>query len=101
MAERLVLIDCDTGTDDAWGLVLALAAQRDLTNFRIVGITTTCGNTDVDNVANNVTRTLDTVQDTTTPIFRGMESPMLNPFKFIEVPPFHGEDGFGDAGLPP
>lgn len=70
MAEKLVLIDTDAGTDDAWGLFMALAAHRDLNPplFRIVGITTSCGNTMVDNVANNVTRVLDTVQDTTVSI---------------------------------
>lgn len=25
---------------------------------------------------------------------------MTRPFSFIELPPYHGEDGFGDANLP-
>jgi inosine-uridine nucleoside N-ribohydrolase len=67
MAERLVLIDADAGTDDAWGIFLAFAAQRDLVSprLRIVGITTVGGNTSVNYVSNNVTRVADTVNDTT------------------------------------
>ncbi len=67
MAEKLVLIDADAGTDDAWALFMALAAQRveTLPRFRIVGITTGCGNAALENVANNVTRTLDIFGDST------------------------------------
>lgn len=36
-----------------------------------------------------------------TPIYKGMDGFMLSDFRFLEDPPYHGEDGFGDANLPP
>jgi len=60
-----VVIDTDAGTDDAWAIFMLLRAHQDpLHPIRIVGITTTHGNTGVDNVTINVTRTLDTVHET-------------------------------------
>jgi inosine-uridine nucleoside N-ribohydrolase len=82
---------------------LSLYAQRNSSGpaINILGITTVCGNSTVDYIANNVTRTLDTVQDRTTPIYLGMANPMISPFKHLQEPPFFGVDGFGDADLPP
>lgn len=61
--QKFVLIDTDAGTEDAWALFMSLAAQRSNNGFNIVGITTVYGHTSVDNVANNVTRVLDTVHE--------------------------------------
>jgi len=30
-----------------------------------------------------------------------MENPMISRFAYLEEPPWFGEDGFGDANLPP
>ena len=48
MKER-VIIDCDTGIDDALALVLALSRPE----LDIVGITTVAGNVDVENTTRN------------------------------------------------
>ena len=48
MKER-VIIDCDTGIDDALALVLALSRPE----LDIVGITTVAGNVDVDTTTRN------------------------------------------------
>lgn len=63
--ERFILIDTDAGTDDAWAIFLALAAHKayDITGLKIVGLTTGCGNSSVDNVSINVTRTLETADE--------------------------------------
>ena len=120
------MIDTDAGTDDAWALFMALAAhQNPDIPFRIVGFTCVQGNTSVDNVAVNVTRTLQTAGISNVsnnfsyydyvrqmnsfsffacppqiPIFRGTESALVFPLDTGDDP-YHGEDGFGDAGLPP
>ncbi len=70
--EKILLIDTDAGIDDAWALLMALRAQSQVTQLTspypkvtIAAITTVCGNTTLEHVANNVTRTLDTVNDKT------------------------------------
>ena len=60
------MIDTDAGTDDAWALLMCLAAHKNESiPFKIEAITCTHGNTTVDNVTKNVTRTLQTVNETT------------------------------------
>ncbi|CAG7786792.1 unnamed protein product, partial [Allacma fusca] len=59
---KIVLIDTDAGVDDAWAIFMCLAAHRDPhVPFKVVGLTCVTGNTGVDNVTMNVTRTLQTV----------------------------------------
>ena len=109
---------------------MALAAhQNPNIPFRIVGFTCVQGNTGVDNVTINVTRTLQTAGVSNVnripsfqcnfhsggilnswfflhaallqiPIFRGADSALVFPLDLGDDP-YHGEDGFGDAGLPP
>ncbi|CAL8109770.1 unnamed protein product [Orchesella dallaii] len=81
---------------------MAVAAHKasSTTGIRIVGITTTCGNASLDNVTVNVTRTLQTVNENTLPIYKGMSEFIMAPFSHIQQPPYNGEDGFGDADLP-
>ena len=54
MAKRLVVIDTDCGIDDAQAIMMALAAP----DVHVVGITCCFGNTDVENVCQNVLRVL-------------------------------------------
>lgn len=54
MAQKLVIIDTDCGIDDALAIIVALASP----NVKILGITCCFGNTDVDNVCQNVLRVL-------------------------------------------
>ncbi|ODM89447.1 hypothetical protein Ocin01_17233 [Orchesella cincta] len=100
--EKFILIDTDAGGDDAWAIFIAVAAHRasSSTGINIVGLTTTCGNASVENVSENVTRTLLTVDENTLPIYKGMSEYMMIPFKHLEEPPYNGDDGFGDASLP-
>ena len=43
-AKRKIIIDCDTGIDDALALMLALASPE----LEVIGITAVCGNVPVD-----------------------------------------------------
>ena len=55
-----VVIDTDAGMDDAWAIFTILRAHRDpFKAIRLVGITCVDGNTKLDNVVVNVTRTLE------------------------------------------
>lgn len=46
-----LIVDVDTGIDDAWGLFVFLSTQRKDCN--ILGVTCCKGNTSVDNVCKN------------------------------------------------
>ena len=52
--KRKIIIDCDAGTDDAAAIIMALSREH----VEVVAITCVFGNTNVDNVANNVLRVL-------------------------------------------
>ncbi|XP_072540299.1 inosine-uridine preferring nucleoside hydrolase [Salminus brasiliensis] len=91
MTQKLMIIDTDCGIDDAQAIMLALAAP----NVKILGITCCFGNTDVDNVGQNVLRVLSVCQQTQIPVFRGSAGPLVGAVK-----PFQdhfGTDGLGDV----
>jgi inosine-uridine nucleoside N-ribohydrolase len=96
---RLVLIDTDAGIDDTIAIIMCIQAHKkqDLP-FRIVGITCAGGNTEVDNVTQNVTRILETMKEPSIPIFRGAPIAMVTPFLYKgSGHKHHGSDGMGDA----
>lgn len=59
--QRNVIVDLDAGSDDAVALLLLLTSEINL-NFKVIGVTCTTGNTDVDYVCANVLRTLETIE---------------------------------------
>lgn len=49
-----VIVDCDTGTDDAWALIALLKSQEaKIADFEVVAITCVDGNTNVENSSVN------------------------------------------------
>lgn len=90
---RNVIIDCDTGVDDALALLLALRSPA----FNVMGITTVGGNVPLDKVVRN---TLIVVEHSgkQVPVFRGSPCPLLCPLHTAEIA--HGSDGLGDIGFP-
>lgn len=62
--DKYILIDTDTGSDDALALWMVLTAHRDPTSpVKIVGIVCSHGNTTCENVATNVIRTLQCAEE--------------------------------------
>lgn len=90
---RNVVIDCDTGVDDALALLLALRSPV----FNVIGITTVAGNVPLDKVVRN---TLIVVEHSgkQVPVFHGSPRPLLCPLHTAEIA--HGSDGLGDIGFP-
>ena len=88
-----VIIDCDTGVDDALALLLALRSPA----FRVRGITCVAGNVDIDKVVHN---TLVTVEHAgkQVPVYRGASAPLLCPLETAAYA--HGQDGLGNIGFP-
>ncbi|HUB71135.1 MAG TPA: nucleoside hydrolase [Acidimicrobiales bacterium] len=74
MAHRLVL-DCDTGTDDAVAIMLA-ALHPDLD---LVGVTTVNGNVPVTNCTENSLRVLDHISRSEVPVYEGASEPIARP----------------------
>lgn len=87
-----VVIDTDAGSDDALAILLTLKAQEKK-GFKVVAITCTYGNTDVENVVANVLKTLTIANAPHIPVYKGAERALVNHYKSDH---FFGSDGFGD-----
>ena len=89
-----VIIDCDTGMDDAQALLLALRSSA----FNILGITCVNGNVTLDKVLVN---TLKVVEHSgkAVPVFRGAAQALI-PEKSQNAPEIHGSDGLGNLDFP-
>lgn len=90
-----VVLDVDTGVDDALALLLALRHP----GLDVRAVTCVAGNTDVDQVLANTLRVLDAAGAGDVPVARGCERPLLEPARHARH--VHGEDGMGDLALPP
>jgi purine nucleosidase len=95
MTEREpILIDCDTGIDDAYSLILAARASS---RFHLVGVTCVAGNASVDTVTRNTQAVLSVAGATNVPVARGMADALVEPPH--HCPQIHGRDGLGDLAL--
>ena len=90
-----LILDVDTGVDDALALALAVCWSR----VELVAVTTVAGNVDVGLATSNTLTVLDWFGATEVPVHRGASRPLARPL--ITATHFHGEDGLGDAKLPP
>jgi len=91
-----VLVDCDTGIDDAVALLYLLASDA----VEIVGITTVGGNAPARLCALNTLRVLALVGRTDIPVAVGAERPFLAE-PLPHSADVHGIDGMGDTDLEP
>lgn len=90
-----VIVDCDTGIDDAMALLYLLAHE----DIEIVGITTVFGNNTARQCAINSLRVLELAGATHIPVAAGAEKPLVGDLTYLATH-VHGSDGLGDAGLP-
>ena len=88
-----VLLDVDTGGDDALALLLAMASPT----LDVRGITCVAGNCALEQVVTNTLTLLDAIEAPPVPVAAGMDRPVLEPG--LPAPPLHGGDGMGDLGL--
>jgi len=87
-----ILIDCDPGHDDA---VAILYAARHLD---LLGVTTTHGNSTIENVTRNALAVL-TVAGIDVPVARGCAAPITA--TKVTAPSMHGSTGLDGVELPP
>jgi inosine-uridine nucleoside N-ribohydrolase len=69
---RQIILDVDTGTDDAVAILLA-ALHPDLD---LIGVTTVSGNVPVENTTDNTLRVLDLIDRSDIPVFPGLAHPI-------------------------
>ena len=91
-AKRKIIIDCDTGIDDALALMLALASPE----LEVIGITAVCGNVPVDIGVENIRKVLNVMNRLDIPVYRGEEKPLRR--EYISAQDTHGMDGLGESG---
>ncbi|KAG8004510.1 Inosine-uridine preferring nucleoside hydrolase [Nibea albiflora] len=91
---KKLLIDADTGVDDAQAIMVALAAP----DVEILGITCCYGNTPLENVLKNTLRVLKVCNRLDIPVYRGCSQPLLA--RKRHASDFHGQDGMGDVPDP-
>jgi inosine-uridine nucleoside N-ribohydrolase len=72
MARKLVL-DCDTGTDDAVAIMLAALSPA----LELVGVTTVNGNVEVARCTDNSLRTLELIGRADIPVYEGLARPIV------------------------
>ena len=90
--DRKVIIDTDTGADDACALILAAKSE----NIDILGVTVLAGNVDLEQSAQNALAALE-IAGCDAPVYKGsaenFSGEKINAFSVF------GEDGMGDCGL--
>jgi pyrimidine-specific ribonucleoside hydrolase len=89
-----VVIDCDTGVDDALALLLAVRSPA----LDVRAVTCVAGNVGLDDVVANTLRVLDAAGAPDIPVGRGADRPLLEPARAARH--VHGEDGMADLRLP-
>jgi len=93
VTKRPLIIDCDTGVDDAVALLLAFASDE----FDILGVCTTDGNVSAEQVARNTRIIREIAGREDVPVHIGCPRPIVR--DPVEAGHFHGESGLGDLEI--
>ncbi|MCR6498202.1 nucleoside hydrolase [Shinella sp. CPCC 101442] len=84
-----ILYDCDPGHDDAIALVMAHRSPA----IELVGVTTTCGNAELERTTANAIRVLDFLGATNVPVAAGCARPLVRPLVLGTADGPSGMDG--------
>ncbi len=90
---RKIIIDTDTGSDDAVALIMALKS----TEISIEAITTVCGNVPLNYATKNALMTVEIADTIKPPVYIGAEKPLFR--ELVTAVNVHGDDGMGDCNL--
>ncbi|MBU6263674.1 MAG: nucleoside hydrolase, partial [Actinomycetales bacterium] len=94
MKKHPIILDVDTGFDDAFAVLFAAMNQE----IELLGITCVDGNTNVHQVVKNTLKVLDAAGAGDIPVSKGATRPLVEEPLYAEH--IHGKDGMGDLGLP-
>ena len=95
MAPIPLILDIDTGVDDALAILLALASP----DVTLIAATTVMGNVDVEQTTENTLAVLELCGYADVEVARGAGRPLVR--DHTAFPVVHGERGLGRAELPP
>jgi pyrimidine-specific ribonucleoside hydrolase len=90
-----VILDVDTGVDDALAILFALAHP----GITVLGISCVAGNASLERVVDNTLRILDVADAPPIPVAAGARRPLIEPAR--SAAHVHGESGLGTLQLPP
>ncbi|MGE7114513.1 nucleoside hydrolase [Lysinibacillus sp. NPDC047702] len=90
---RKLIIDTDTGSDDAVALIMALKS----TSLKVEAITTVCGNVPVELATKNALMTIEVANGQKPPLYVGAGKPHMR--DLVTAVNVHGDDGMGDCHL--
>ncbi len=91
---KRVILDVDTGVDDAQAILLALKSPE----LKVEAITTVCGNVQVDKTSQNTLKVLELAGAENIPVAKGANKPLACSPHFTEFA--HGKDGLANTNLP-
>lgn len=91
---RPIVLDVDTGVDDALALALAVKSPH----VELVATTTLAGNVNLERTTINTLTVLDWLGANDVPVHRGASRPLVRPL--IDAGHVHGDNGLGNATLP-
>ncbi|KAB0792941.1 hypothetical protein PPYR_09011 [Photinus pyralis] len=90
-----IIIDTDPGIDDLHAILMFLAAEK-RNEVKIVAITVTAGNTDVNNGCRNVVSLLEKACRTDIPVYKGASKNLIS--EDCDFLQYYGRDGLGNTG---
>lgn len=90
-----VILDVDTGVDDALAILFAVAHP----DIEVLGISCVAGNASLERVVDNTLRILDVIDAPDIPVAAGARRPLIEPAR--DASHVHGEGGLGTLRLPP
>lgn len=93
MSFQPIMLDVDTGVDDAAAIAYALGLEADL-----VAVSTVAGNIHIDLTTENTLKVLSLLGAEDVPVFRGASRPLVKPFQ--DASHVHGGNGLGGAVIP-
>lgn len=95
MSKHPMLLDCDTGVDDA----VAILLTKHLKTLELVAVTCVAGNVEVEHTTENTLRVLELAGLGRIPVYRGAEKPLFG--EQVTAHHVHGRNGLNDLELPP
>lgn len=96
MEKIKIIMDVDTGIDDAIAICLALGNDA----FDVIGLTTTFGNRKLEATTENTLKMLELLKKTYIPVAMGANKPIIKEYNPPEYSIIHGRDGLGDIKNP-
>lgn len=90
---RKLIIDTDTGSDDAVAIIMAVKSA----DVKVEAITTVCGNVPLELATKNALMTIEVANGQKPPLYVGAAKPLMR--DLVTAVNVHGEDGMGDCDL--